>query len=195
MAGLVLEKLKTENELLANQVGMKVKDEALTELKSLKEKVSELEKERDELAQVRDTLKNDIVKEKEQMKKEHEKERLKRVTDFEEKNELIAKLQGENDRLQKRIKEKEKIAKKAEGKVKSHADQVAKMEEEHKAKVKEMKKQLDKAKGDLLVKKSKKRLQDSSVRNREATRLISHHDSSNRHYKLPKHEPYVEGDE
>ncbi|KAH3774318.1 centlein-like [Dreissena polymorpha] len=200
MAELLVEQLKAEHEALANQVGLRVKTEAIEELSTLRKEVQELKEENGSLMASIEGLKIDNIKEREQIKREFEKDRLKRVNDVEEKNERISALEKENQTLQEQVKEKQRQTKIAEKKAKVFEDKLKKAEEEHNEKIKELHKELNKAKGELLVFRSKKRIKSSSTDNeRPKTFLISRGGASagRRGTKippLPPTIPYQEGD-
>lgn len=200
MAIMVIEKLKPEYDALAKQVGETVKEETVSELKDLREKLETAQSEIQELTKERDQLKEENTRERDQMKKEFEKDRLKRVKEFEEKKELIDTLQKEIEQFKGMMKEKDKMFRKAEAKAKAEEQKRIKSEEDSEKKLKEMQKELDKAKGELLVQKSKKRLQISSAKEKKDSlaKLNSHHGVGPR--KFNGHKPvepadYVEGDD
>ncbi|XP_045194668.2 uncharacterized protein LOC123550301 isoform X2 [Mercenaria mercenaria] len=196
MTVMVLEKLKPEYEALAKQVGEEVKESTITELKDLRGKLTASEAEVKSLKVERDNLKTENSKERDQMKKEFEKDRLKRVKEFEEKKELIDNLQKENEQFKSLLKEKDKMLKKADGKAKSEEQKRIKFEEESGKKQKELQKELDKIKGELLVQKSKKRLQVSSASKKECLgKLNSQHGLYPRQFNGHKPIPYDEGDD
>lgn len=197
MAVMVIDKLKPEYETFAKQVGAEVKESTVTELKDLREKLTVTETEVETLKLERDNLKVENSKERDQMKKEFEKDRLKRVKEFEEKKELIDSLQKENDQIKGLLKEKDKMVKKAEMKAKSEEQKRLKSEEEFDKKVKEMQKELDKTKGELLVQKSKKRLQISSAQSKKEClgKLNSQHGPFAKHFHGHKPIQYDEGDD
>lgn len=200
MAELLVEQLKAEHEALANQVGLRVKVEAIEELSNLRKEIQELKDENESLKVSIEGLKIENIKEREQIKREFEKDRLKRVNDVEEKNERITALEKENQTLQEQVKQKQTQTKIAEKKAKFFEDKRNKAEEEHTEKIKELHKELNKAKGDLLVFRSKKRVKSSSIDNeRPKTFLISRGGASagRRGTKippLPPSIPYQEGD-
>lgn len=194
MAMVIVGKLKPENESLADRVGSKVKSEAITELNVLKARVAQLEEDNAGLVAERDQLKIEIVKERDHLKVEFEKERRKLMKEIEDTSELVLKLRKENEKIEKDMKEKERISKKATLRAKNQEEKIKKIEEGHDTKVKELTKQLDKAKGDLLVYLSKKRLKTTSAKEREKTHLVSHHGTTFKQLNRPRQEPYAEGD-
>lgn len=197
MALMVIEKLKPEYDTIAKKVGNEVKEATVSELKKLREKLKETEYKLESISDERDLLKTEIIKERDLIKRGYEKDRLKRVKEFEEKNELIDKLKSENEKLKSTLKDKDKYLKKAETKVKTEEAKRIKSEEESEKRQKDLQKELDKAKGEILVLKSKKRVQvTSAAKSRKETllgRLNSHYGKYPRHFN--GHLPYDEGDD
>ncbi|KAL4235213.1 hypothetical protein ACF0H5_006851 [Mactra antiquata] len=191
MASILIDKIKPEYEILAKKVGQEVKEATVSELGDLRAKLKESQYQLESLSDERDLLKTENIKERDLMKREFEKDRLKRLKDSEEKNELIDKLKAENSKLLAALKDKDKHLKKADFKVKAEETKRLKCEEEAEKRIKEMQKELDKVKGELLMFKSKKRLQVSSAKNRKdsvLSKLNSHHGIAKHFEQLPYHE-------
>jgi len=200
MAEVLVSRLREEHETLANHVGTRVKDEAIGELRRLREEVVDLREQNTSAMQEIAKLKLDAIREKEQIKRDFEKEKLKRVKDMEEKTERIEELERETLALKDQVKDKLRLCKMAEKKAKLADERRAKAEEGYKSRVQEMKKELNRAKGDLLMFRSKRRVQSSSVEDeraqRQKTHLISRFGQSagNRPRIPPPDVPLVEGD-
>ena len=167
MASLMIEKIRPEYESLSRRVAKEVQEATVFELNELRSKVSETQK----------SVK-DLEKEKEHLKKQLDTEKKKRVTEMEEKTAQIKTMEKELDQSKTSLKERDRVLKKAENRAKAEEQKRVKLEEDYQEQCTNLKRLLDRAKGDLLVYRSKKRvalIQEKQEALASENKLSSHH--------------------
>ena len=167
----MIDKIRPEYETLSRQVAKEVQEATMFELKELREKIVNAQK----------ALK-DLEKEKDHMKKLLDNEKAKRIREAEEKDEQIKKLEKDLEQSKVSVKERDRVMKKAEHRAKAEEQKRMKLEQEYQGQIANLTRLLDRAKGDLLVYRSQKRIAQTlekqetvTLRNRLDSKGLSHY--------------------